>query len=47
MANVISPLDRLIAAFTEGREQMRAYYALPFWKRLFANPPAMTFTRLW
>lgn len=47
MANVTSPLDIFIIAFREGREQMRAYHALPFWKRLFVKPPAMTFTRLW
>lgn len=47
MANSISSLDILIAAVREGREQMRSYYALPFWKRLFAKLPAITFTRLW
>jgi hypothetical protein len=47
MADIVSPLEILVAAFQEGRKQMAAYYALPWWKRMFTNPPAMSVTRLW
>jgi hypothetical protein len=38
---------RVMAAFQEYRAQERAYYALPWWKRLVAKYPEASQSVLW